>query len=132
MSEKQSSKIKKNTWIYLVSLVLLSAAVFSLYRFMIYHCFFEAALISYMAIETIFVLAYVIYNRGFSRRGITTEMLPESWSDEEKAKFIESGVTRFEKSKWMLIVILAFLLTFLIDMIELWIIPFLLDVISSL
>lgn len=132
MSEKQPSKFKKSSWIYLILLILLSAIVFAVYRFMIYYCFFEAALISYMAIETVFVLAYVIYNRGFSRRGVTAEMLPESWSDEKKEKFIENGVKRFEKSKWMLIVILAFLLTFLIDMIELWIIPFLLDLISSI
>ncbi len=132
MSEKQPSKFKKSSLIYLISLVLLSAIVFALYRFMIYLCFFEAALISYMVIETVFVLVYVIYNRGFSRRGITAEMLPQSWSDEKKEEFIASGVRRFEKSKWMLIVILAFLLTFLIDMIELWIVPFLLDVISSI
>lgn len=132
MSEKKPSKFKKSTWVYLVSLVLLSAIVFAIYRFMIYLCFFEAALISYMAIETVFVLVYVIYNRGFSRRGITAEMLPESWSDEKKESFIESGIKRFEKSKWMLIVILSFLLTFLIDMIELWIIPFLLDLVSSI
>ena len=132
MSEKQPSKFKKSSLIYLISLVLLSAIVFAIYRFMIYLCFFEAALISYMAIETVFVLVYVIYNRGFSRRGITVEMLPQSWSDEKKEEFIASGVRRFEKSKWMLVVILAFLLTFLIDMIELWIVPFLLDVISSI
>lgn len=132
MSEKQPSKFKKSSLIYLISLVLLSAIVFAIYRFMIYLCFFEAALISYMAIETLFVLVYVIYNRGFSRRGITAEMLPQSWSDEKKEEFIASGVRRFEKSKWMLVVILAFLLTFLIDMIELWIVPFLLDVISSI
>ena len=132
MSEKQPLKNKKRAIIYLVSLILLSATVFAVYRFMIYHCFFEAALISYMAIETIFVLVYIIYNRGFSRRGVTVEMLPESWSEEEKEKFIESGNKRFEKSRWMLIVITAFLLTFLIDMIELWIIPFLLDLISSI
>lgn len=132
MSEKQPSKFKKSSLIYLISLVLLSAIVFAIYRFMIYLCFFEAALISYMAIETVFVLVYVIYNRGFSRRGITAEMLPQSWSDEKKEEFIASGVRRFEKSKWMLVVILAFLLTFLIDMIELWIVPFLLDVISSI
>ena len=130
MSEKHSKKIKKSTWIYLVSLILLSAIVFAAYRFMLYRCFFELALISYMLIETFFVLFYIIYNRGFSRRGVTAEMLPESWSDEKKQRFIESGIKRFEKSKWMLVVILAFALTFLIDMIELWIVPFLFSIIA--
>ena len=115
----------------LIALLLFSALVLITYRVLLYRYYFELVIIAYMAIETVFVLAYVIYNRGFSRRGVTAEMLPEDWSDEQKQSFIESGKERMRKSRWMLIVIFAFLLTFAVDMIELWVVPFLLDLIAA-
>ena len=124
-------KIEKSSVIMLIALLLFSALVLITYRVLLYRYYFELVIIAYMAIETVFVLAYVIYNRGFSRRGVTAEMLPEDWSDEQKQSFIESGKERMRKSRWMLIVIFAFLLTFAVDMIELWVVPFLLDLIAA-
>ena len=85
--------------------------------------YFEIVLIAYMAIETVFIIVYVLYNRGFSRRGVTTEMLPETWSEEKKEEFISNGARRMRRSRWMLVVIIAFLITFAIDIIELVVMP---------
>ena len=108
----------------LVLLILVTLAVLRFYRVMMNFYYFEIVMISYMVLSVGFVLAYVIYNRGFSRRGITREMLPEDWSEEQKSEFIEDGENRKKKSRWLLIPIFAFVFTFAIDAIELFVLPF--------
>ncbi len=109
--------------ILIVVLILLSVVVFGIYRTLTKYYYFELVLIAYMVIETVFIVIYLIYNRGFSRRGITPDMLPLEWSEEEKERFISSGKERIKKSRWMLVIILAFMFTFAIDIIELFVVP---------
>ena len=77
-----------------------------------------------MVLAAAAILTYVIYNRGFSRRGLTPEMLPDTMTEEEKTEFIEDGVRRLKKSRPLLIVIFAFAFTFVYDVIELIAVPF--------
>lgn len=70
-------------------------------------------------------IAYVIYNRGFSRKGVTPEMLPDTMSYEEKLAFIEDGKQRMKKSRWMLTLILPIIVSLCIDMIYLILLPML-------
>ena len=107
----------------LISLVVLSVLVFGTYRLLMNYYYFEIVMIAYMVIETVFVLTYVVYNRGFSRRGVTPEMLPADWSEEQKESFVADAELRIKHSRWMLVVILAFLFTFAFDIIELWVVP---------
>ena len=79
--------------------------------------------VGYMAAATVLIFTYVIYNRGFSRRGLTEEMLPDTMSAEEKKEFIESGKRRMKRSSWMLIPIIALLLTFLLEILETTVLP---------
>ena len=67
----------------LIMLVIVTMTVFALYRFLMDFYYFEIVLIAYMVLATAFVLTYVIYNRGLSRKGITPEMLPDTWSEEK-------------------------------------------------
>ena len=127
--QKQDSETKKAV-VLLVSLVLCSAAVLCVYRFMMNFENFEYVMYAYWAIEAVLVFSYVIYNRGFSRKNVTPEMLPESWSDEEKSDFIESGKIRLRKSRWMLVPIFAFLFTFAVDVFELFVFPMIFDMIG--
>ena len=62
--------------------------------------------------------------RGFSRRGVTPEMLPEEWSEEQKEAWIEDGKERMRRSKWMIVPIFALVFTFGVDLIELFFLPF--------
>ncbi len=105
-------------------LVAVTMIVFCLYRFLLNRFYFEYVLIPYMSIATVATLAYVIYNRGFSRKGLTPEMLPDTMSSEEKAEFIDDGKRRLRKSRPLLIVVVAFAFTFIVDIIELFVIPF--------
>lgn len=127
--QKQESETKKAV-VLLVSLVLCSTAVLCVYRFMMNFENFEYVMYAYWAIEAVLVFSYVIYNRGFSRKNVTLEMLPESWSDEEKSDFIESGKIRLRKSRWMLVPIFAFLFTFAVDVFELFVFPMIFDMIG--
>ena len=115
----------------LIMLVIVTMTVFALYRFLIDFYYFEVVLIVYMVLATAFVLTYVIYNRGLSRKGITPEMLPDTWSEEKKTEFVEDGKRRLHKSRWMLIPIFAFLFTFAFDLIELIVLPFFAQVLFS-
>ena len=62
-----------------------------------------------------FLVAYIIYNRAFTRKGITEDMLPDSWSAEKKKEYIEDGIRRQEKSKWMLTVMIPFMIPIAAD-----------------
>lgn len=123
-SKKTPKKPDTKVVITLILLVLVTLAVFLFYRVMMNFPHFEIVLIAYMMLSVAFVVAYLIYNRGMTRRGVTPEMLPEDWSDEQKTEFIEDGIRRQKKSRWMIFPIFALLFTFAIDAMELFVIPF--------
>ena len=107
----------------LLVLIALTLAVYIVYNVFV-ETYFYPIMISYMTITVVAVFSYVIYNRGFSRRGITPEMLPDTMSDEEKTEFIEDGRRRLVRSRPLLMVIFAFAFTFVMDVISLFAIPF--------
>lgn len=78
-------------------------------------------MVSYMLVFGGFLISYIAYNRAFSRRGVTEEMLPASWSNEQKQEYINDGKLREEKSRWMLSVIIPFLVTFIAEALYLFV-----------
>ncbi len=74
----------------------------------------------YWAVFAAFLVVFVVYNRAFSRRNITPEMLPDTMTAMEKAEYINDGKNRLEKSKWMLSVIIPLLVTIALDAIYLF------------
>ena len=78
-------------------------------------------MIAYMAIFGVSLIAYIIYNRAFTRKNITRDMLPDTWSDEEKDNFINDGKERMKKSEWMLNIIFPFLVTFMCEALYLFV-----------
>ena len=124
---QKKEKTEKKISSYAVGMLLVrgavTAVVFAVYRFFLQTPYFVTVLVIYMVLCAVSVLSYVIYNRGFSRKGITADMLPDSWSEEQKTEFIEDGERRRKKSRWMLIPMFAFIFTFAVDMIELWVLP---------
>ena len=77
----------------------------------------------YLVIGGGLALWYVLYNRGFNTYGKTAEMLPHTISLEERQRMIEDGTRRFEKTRWVLLLLLPILLVFLFDTIYLFMIP---------
>ena len=68
-------------------------------------------------------LWFVIYNRGFNTRGKTADMLPDTLPLEKRQRMIEEGEKRFEKTRWVLLILLPLMLVFLVDTIYLFLIP---------
>ncbi len=116
-------KPSKQVILRMIALIVVTMTVFAVYRFFVSHRLFPVVLTVYMALTTGLILGYVIYNRGMSRRGVTAEMLPADWSEEKKQTFIQSGKERMNRSRWMLIPIFAFLFTFALDALELFVLP---------
>ncbi len=77
----------------------------------------------YAALGTGFLIAYIIYNRGFTRDNITPEMLPDTMSEHEKVAFIQNGKERKRKSKWMIVVLFALFVPLSIDFLILTALP---------
>ena len=76
--------------------------------------------IGYWSAFASLLIAYVIYNRGFSRKNVTEDMLPDSWNKEKKQKYIEDGKKRYDDSKWMLTVIIPIMIPIALDAISLF------------
>ena len=77
----------------------------------------------YWVALAVFFIVFFVYNRSFSRKGITVEMLPDSWSDEQKREYVEDGVRRLESSKWMLAVIIPLFVPIMLDALYLFTLP---------
>ena len=113
----------KNILKWCIPTLIISAVLFIIYRALLNHFRFDIILTVCMALNTVLLLAYLVYNRGFSRRGVTEEMLPREWSDEKKREFIDSAKTRFKRSRWLLVMICSLFLVFVIDAMDIIIFP---------
>ncbi len=114
---------------YLILLCVNTILFFTVYRVLLSYgeltqeTFYSfIAMTLYMALLLGFVLAYLIYNRFFYRKGVTPEQLPNEWSEAEKQAFLEDGTRRMERSRWMLTIIFPLVVTFFIDAVDLFII----------
>ena len=75
----------------------------------------------YMLVFGGFLVAYIAYNFAFTRRDMTLEMLPDSWSLEKKQEYLGEGKLREQKSRWMLSVIIPFLVVFMAEALYLFV-----------
>jgi hypothetical protein len=80
-------------------------------------------MVLYAVIGAGFLIAYIIYNRAFTRDNITPDMLPDTMSEHEKLAYIQSGVERKRKSRWMIVVLFAAFVPLAIDFLILTAIP---------
>ncbi len=105
-------------------LLILNSVLFTALYFFAAHFGFPIHIV-YLALLIAFGLFYIIYNRGFVGRNATPEMLPDSMSAAEKQAYLESCRHRFSSSRWVLTILFPILLTFGIDLMYLFLFPFL-------
>ena len=117
-------KNKKKNAIYLIITLINSILFYGIYAILVQYSFWKTVTIVYLALIAAVGLSYTIYNRFFVRKGVTEEMLPAEWSEEQKTEFIEDGKRRLKQSRWMIVPIFAFLITFGVDALELFVFPF--------
>ena len=130
-SSSADKQVARANTLRLVATAIVTLAVFAIYRLAMSTPYFHIVFIAYLALATAAILGYVIYNRGFSRKGLTAEMLPIEWSEDKKREFIEDGEIRLKKSRNLLIITIAFGFTFAIDIIELYTIPLILELLTK-
>ena len=113
---------------YLPILILNTILFFSVYKVLLYYgeltdrTFYSyCVLVLYTVLLLGFLLAYLIYNRFLYRKNLTPEQLPDSMTAEQKEAFLADGRARLERSKWMMLIILPLVLTFLFDAVDLFI-----------
>ena len=78
-------------------------------------------MIVYMVALAALLIAYIVYNRAFTYKNITEDMLPADWSAEKKRHFIDENRSRAKKSRWMLTVIVPLVLVFMADALYLFV-----------
>ena len=119
---------KRQKITYAVVLAVHSVLFFALYRAMLILASTSGnafpsflVLAAYSALLLGFGLAYLIYNRFFFRMGLTKDDLPDSMTKEQKDAFLQNADMRLARSRWMLLIILPLLLTFLVDALEIFV-----------
>lgn len=121
---KKKASFEKNKK-YLLPLLLNTVLFYAVYAVLNNTPFYIVVLWVYFVALTGFTLAYIIYNRGFSHRNITADMLSDTMTAEEKQKFLDDIKERSQKSKWMITIIFPLVMTFMIDIVILFMIePF--------
>ena len=81
----------------------------------------RAVMIAYFAVFTVLIITYLAYNRGFVNKDVTIEMLPADWSEEKKQAFLANERIRAQKSRWMLTVIIPFVIVFMCEALYLFV-----------
>ena len=117
LEDEKKKKWKENRK-YLIITLLNTVLIYGLYVILI-NAIPSATvtiLTVYYSTLGVFAFSYVIYNRGFSRKNVTVEMLPDTMSTEEKEEFVEDGKRRLKKSKWCLTILIPLIFTFLMEM----------------
>ena len=97
-----------------------SALILTIY-FVLNNLEFWPIFFIYMGISAVPSAIFVIYNKGFVYKDATPEMLPNTMTPEQKAAVLDEAKARLRKSRWMLTLILPFVLAFMLDALYLFI-----------
>lgn len=75
----------------------------------------------YMVAFTVLLVIYIIYNRAFVNKNVTVDMLPDTWSEEKKNALVEDARIRGRKSRWMLTLLIPFIIFFMVEALYLFV-----------
>ena len=114
----------------LAYLFLINCILFPVLYFVAANAGFDWILIIYTALAVGFGFTYFIYNKGFSGKNVTSEMLPDSMSYTDKLHFIEESKRRLAASRWMLTVIFPSVFSIALDIMYLFLLPMLKEMLA--
>ena len=75
----------------------------------------------YCVAFAVILLVYLIYNRAFVNKDVTEDMLPMDWNADKRKAFVEDTRRRAEKSRWMLQLIIPFVVVFMAEALYLFV-----------
>ena len=112
-----SPDVKKRLW----TTVALTFALLFIYYGCIALGWVRAVMIVYFIAFAAIIITYLAYNRGFVNKDVTVDMLPDEWSEEKKQSFVEGNRIRAEKSRWMVTLIIPFVVVFMCEALYLFV-----------
>ena len=113
----------------LILLIVNTLLFFTVYRVLLYYAeltddtyYSFMVMVLYLSVLLGFTVAYLIYNRFFYRHGLTRDRLCPDWSEAQKDAFLADAKRRFDRSRWMMLIIFPLLFTFFMETVDLFII----------
>ena len=113
----------------LILLIVNTLLFFTVYRVLLYYAeltddtyYSFMVMVLYLSLLLGFTVAYLIYNRFFYRHGLTRDRLCPDWSEAQKDAFLADAKRRFDRSRWMMLIIFPLLFTFFMETVDLFII----------
>ena len=116
-SKPMTKEVKKRRW----ATVALTFILLFIYYGCIALGMAKAVMIAYFVAFAALIIAYLAYNRAFVNKDVTVEMLPDEWSDEKKQAFVDGNRLRAEKSRWMVMIIIPFVIVFMCEALYLFV-----------
>ncbi len=112
-----SAEVKKRMW----TTVALTFTLLFIYYGCIALGLVKAVMIVYFVAFAAIIISYLAYNRGFVNKDVTVDMLPDDWSEEKKQAFVDGNRIRAEKSRWMVTLIIPFVVVFMCEALYLFV-----------
>lgn len=121
--EHQSVKEAVNAfnWKRALILVLTTIVSMGIYFFLTSTPLWKVAVLAYIVIASVLIIAYFIINRAFTGSGVTYEMLPDTMTHKEKEEYLADVAERERRSRPMLMVIFPIIVTLLVDLFRLFV-----------
>ena len=129
-SQKEPDPAREREARQLMLMLLGNSALILTVYFVLNNLKFWPIFFIYMGISAVLILIYVIYNKGFVYKDATPEMLPNTMTPEQKETVLGEAKARLRKSRWMLTVLVPIILTFMADIIYLFLIPMITEIFS--
>ena len=122
-NNQQSVKEAVNAfnWRRALTLFMSTACAMGFYFFLSSTDMWKLAVIAYVAVASILIIAYFIINRAFTGSGVTYEMLPDTMTHKEKEEYLSDVAERERKTRPMLMVIFPIIITLLVDLFRLFV-----------
>lgn len=121
--EHQSVKEAVNAfnWKRALTLAITTIVSMGIYFFLTSTPLWKVAVLAYIAIASVLIIAYFIINRAFTGSGVTYEMLPDTMTHKEKEEYLADVADRERRSRPMLMVIFPIIVTLLVDLFRLFV-----------
>lgn len=121
--EHQSVKEAVNAfnWKRALTLAITTIVSMGIYFFITSTPLWKVAVLAYIVIASVLIIAYFIINRAFTGSGVTYEMLPDTMTHKEKEEYLADVADRERRSRPMLMVIFPIIVTLLVDLFRLFV-----------
>lgn len=122
-NKNQSVKEAVNAfnWRRALALSMSTVCAMGFYFFLSSTNLWKLAVVAYVAVASVLIVAYFIINRAFTGSGVTYEMLPDTMTHKEKEEYLSDVAERERKTRPMLMVIFPIIITLLVDLFRLFV-----------